>query len=246
MVEHTGNVGMSSALALDPADHPVIVYHKVAEGVLKTAWWTGTQWLYQDLEQIGTLAPSYTSLLVAADGIPHVAYYDVAAGDLKYARGLSALPTAAWEITTVDSAGDVGGYASLARNAAGQPRISYVDWTNAKLKYAEMSGTGWHIDTVADIGSAGYNSLALNRHGEARIAFYDDQQADLVLAVRDPLGAGAAGWDLETVNSAGDVGAYPALALDRADRTWISYYDATNADLKCAEGEPAIKRSICR
>ena len=105
VVEHTGNVGMSSALALDPADHPVIVYHKVAEGVLKTAWWTGTQWLYQDLEQIGTLAPSYTSLLVAADGIPHVAYYDVAAGDLKYARGLSALPTAGWEITTVDSAG---------------------------------------------------------------------------------------------------------------------------------------------
>ena len=57
----------------------------------------------------------------------------------------------------MDSAGDVGGYNSLARNAAGQPRISYVDWTNAKLKYAEMSGTGWDIDTVADIGPAGDN-----------------------------------------------------------------------------------------
>ena len=39
-----------------------------------------------------------------------------------------------WTIETVDSAGDVGWYTSLALDDAGNPRISYYDWIKRSLE----------------------------------------------------------------------------------------------------------------
>ena len=241
VVDQVGDVGLSSALALDADGRPVIAYHDATAGILKVAWWTGKGWLLQEVDRIGSLSPSYISLALAADATPHIAYYDVEAGDLKYARGRHPIPTADWEISTVDSVGDVGGYNSLALSTAGMPLISYVDWTNSTLKVAELTGTGWINQGVAEIGSAGYNSLAIDRRDSVRIAFYDEQHGDLMMASGPKAGApGPTGWTIATVDSSGDVGAYPSLALDAAGQTWISYTDATNGDLRCAEGTPKV------
>jgi hypothetical protein len=60
-----------------------------------------------------------------------------------------------WNITTVDSAGNVGLYTSIALDGNGYPHISYYDSTHEYLKYAYKDASGWHTEVVDSTGSVG-------------------------------------------------------------------------------------------
>jgi hypothetical protein len=237
---HGGRAGQhGTSLALEPTYpfRPHICYYVPWSDIATlfhtylsgTVWMSGT-WAYEQLEPLLSGAGRWCSLALEPTYpyTPHISYQDNTNRDLKYARGGTT-----WLTETVDSAGDVGWYSSLALDSSGNPHISYVDSTNQTVKYAWLSGTVWLSETVDSRGLSGDygtgTSLELNQANAPYISYYDDSNDDLKLAYLS-----GTVWITQTVDSEGKVGQYSSLALDPVGCPHISYYDATNGDLKYA------------
>jgi hypothetical protein len=125
-------------------------------------------------------------------GRPAISYYDYSNFNLKFARRNGA----SWQIETVDSAGEIGQYTSLAV-VDGRPAISYqqtFDEFRSTLKYASHDGSMWQIAIVDGFGGAGlYTSLAVIAGGRPpgpAISYYDNSTNDLKYARLEDAEAG--------------------------------------------------------
>ena len=194
----------------------------------------------------------YTSVAFSPwDGHTFVSYYNAADKDLLFAydigSGGNCGPNDSWYCHTVDSAGDVGQYNSIAVGQ-GRVNISYYDATNGDLKWAESTNLTlyktWHIRTI-DRGdatsSAGlYTSIYLVDGWSPRISYYYDNSGgvDELRFAYYKGGSGNCGWGLDagqwqcqTIQSGEGVGQYTSLAMDSSLYRYIAYYDAVNGDL---------------
>lgn len=189
----------------------------------------------------------YTSLAIDADGRTWIAYHDATAGILRVAT--CPKNGGAWELIVGDTGTGAspvtGKFASLALDPAGSPVIAHYQADKQVLRVVHHDGTGFAGETVdegtdyvaqdsgesdiaADVGK--YASIAIGADGTEYIAYYDAAHGDLKLAT------GTAGsYTITTVDSVGDVGAWPDVLID-GDSLIISYQDVGNQDLKLARG----------
>jgi hypothetical protein len=223
----------SPSLALDSADAPQLgvgIYDEFGQpgpppgsplNAIHHFRRTASGWSSETVDQFGYFEyPQEAALALDQAGNPIVVYTAPTGQVVKIASRL----LDEWQVEVVDPAG--GGDMSLALDAAGRPRMSYVG--AGQLRYATRDPGGWRIVNVAT-GSFAQTSLALDADGYAHISAYDAANADLVYAWQD-----AAGWHVEVVDSQGAVGQGNSLALNAAGQAVISYYDASNGDLKLA------------
>jgi hypothetical protein len=212
----------------------LVALTQVRPAAAAMTWW---EWNLDSTGLVGT----FTSMAVDSSGNRHVAYYDQSNHDLKYVWFDGDPQRYEWTApVTVDSAGDVGQYTSLAVGSNGTVYISYYDATNGDLKYARKAVNGaWVIVTVDSTGNTGlYGSIAVDSDGNLHISYYNQTNGNLRYATKvDGV------WHKETVDSAGDVGRFTSITV-RKNGQWqyphISYSDTTNGDLKFAQKNPGV------
>lgn len=88
-------------------------------------------------------AGAFNSIAIGTDGNPVISYYAGTDADLKVARCNDAACAGGGEaISTVDAAGNVGVFTSVAIGTDGIPVVSYEDATHASLKVARPAVSG--------------------------------------------------------------------------------------------------------
>jgi hypothetical protein len=196
-----------------------VAYYNASLGDLMYAHLSGGTWNLTTVDSRFTTG-YYPSLAYDPSGRPAISYYYKNAGDLR----IAALDSSDhWDVTFVDTAGDVGRYSSLARNPAnGRWAIAYEHSTAGDFKFAEQLANGsWKTTTVdsATQTGGGYTSLAFTPQNRAAFSYYDARNADLKFAAYD-----GSRWTTQTVAGKNTVGLYSNLRITPAGHFDVLYF----------------------
>ncbi len=179
---------------------------------------------YDEIENHG----NFRSASLAIDSLsnPHLCYYDALNDVLKYA----VKDGSSWTIETVDgNIGDVPSYvwgsASIALDSNDVPHISYLDFTNTDLKYANRLSGNWATQIVDDTAYIGQQTSIVVDSNDAIHIFYQ-HFIDGRVFLKHTVGTAAGGWqfaDTITDFNKNSNPVYLSLACDDDDRSHVCY-----------------------
>ncbi len=196
---------------------------------------------------------------IAIDGLsafgnpkPGISYFDFVQETLRYAYQT---PFEVWQNIPIASLGNPADsepilepYSALDFDNLGYPHIAFYDEINGDLRYAYFDGSEWIgeddllnppliLDSAGDVGRN--VSLVIDQSNNNRhLCYYDTTNGDLKYAYYNGIS-----WFFDIVDGydadpaqAGDKGLFCSIDLNRIGQPGISYYDASNTDLKFATG----------
>lgn len=126
-------------------------------------------------------------------------------------------------------------WTSIALDSLGKPVVSYANGSLGELGLLHCGNANCNSGNSIvdpDTGNVGqYTSLKLDIFGYPVVSYYDFANQDLKLMHCNDADC-ISSPNIVTIDAVGDVGKWTSLALDSSGNPVISYYDATNGDLK--------------
>lgn len=224
-VAEAAALGQSIGLAVDRGGDLHVVFQDDTLPGLRYARRTGGVWGAPQTAFSGTVADVVAA--VDVDGVVHAAYRDVALSALAYARY-----DGTWSSATVHSLANAspGG---IVVDPRGRVMISYGDYNDGDLRFAQGSGSSWATDAVDTAGmplNGVGNSLALDGRGNPHIAYTlptgGSSSYNLKYASRSADGL----WSISEIRPQAENLSLPTLNLDRDGRPRITYYRYSSVD----------------
>ena len=180
------------------------------------------------IETVATFPGDPSDIVLDAAGYPVISYYDRADEDLKILHCGDVNCSSGNTITTPDSAGDVGEFASLALDASGFPVVSYHDAGNQDLKLLHCGNpnctAGNSITSPDTAGQVGwYTSLVLDGSGNPVVAYRDGSPNLDLKVLRCGDAACSSGNTIMSLDTGGNTGIENSLALDSNGFPVVAY-----------------------
>jgi len=140
-------------------------------------------------------------------------------------------------------AGDIGsilmGSGTLNRDGSGETgNTTTLDYSRLDIS-AALTLANQRVGKDSTIAVGRYFDTALDSQGVLHAAWYTDN-GDLYYATRDTSGLWSSGIAVDT---RGDVGAQPTIAVDHSGKTGIGYFDVTNTAVKYAWSDSTTWRT---
>lgn len=222
------SLGGELSLAIDSADNPHVsyAYSISVQESLRYVYWDGGQWQNEILDNSNKLG-EFNAIALDSNDNPHIAYYDQTFQDLRY---ITWAPD--WQIRTVPDPGAITAVAIQVQNRI--PYLGYHNLSNGLVNLSQWDDN-WQRST-ADFVSSPVPQLSLvNSQNFQHLSFYDADTQDLRYGRHNEFG-----WEMQTVDSTGDVGRYNQLLLggNSDGNVRIAYWDETNRRIKLAVTDP--------
>ncbi|WP_322496947.1 hypothetical protein [Chloroflexus sp.] len=127
------------------------------------------------MQTVDRYAGQFLSQALDQQGHPHLAYYDSANADLKYAYW----DGAGWVIHVVDETDITAWYVTLALDSFDQPHIGYYNASQASVQYTFWNGAAWQRQIVISANNAiRALSLDLDADNQPQLSLFTEHSWD--------------------------------------------------------------------
>ena len=158
----------------------------------------------------------------------HVTYHDHQDTSFRQSLGDAAYAVFEEDVWKVSAASDVGhdGWDNrITVDSNDTPHMSAIDpveFGGSGVEYYGLDASGtWQVEAVGS-GPLSYKfatSVAIDPQGNPHITYHDQANGDLKLASRT-----SSGWEITTIDAAGETGLFPEMVIGQDGRFHVSYF----------------------